>query len=163
IQRAPNWASANGMEWAWRLALEPRRLARRYLVDDPPSLLRLKKESRLLPAPEPVLPPSPDSLKRSIKDPLPLSREAENPGRFAAPVVHADLGVLAATYNNEDTVEDLVSSLRGQAKDLSLRVVVADNGSHDATLELLSKHDDVLAVSTGGNLGYAGGLNAVMG
>lgn len=162
IQRAPNWASSNGLEWAWRLALEPRRLARRYLVDDPPSLLRLKKESRLLPAAEPERPPASDSLEYSIEDPLPLSKKAEHPGRFAVSGEHADVAVLAVTYNNEDTVEDLVSSLREQATGLILRVVVADNGSNDATLELLSKHDDVLTVSTGGNLGYAGGLNAVM-
>jgi N-acetylglucosaminyldiphosphoundecaprenol N-acetyl-beta-D-mannosaminyltransferase len=31
-RRAPGWAQAAGMEWAFRLAQEPRRLARRYLV-----------------------------------------------------------------------------------------------------------------------------------
>lgn len=32
--RAPRLLRRAGLEWAWRLALEPRRLARRYLVDD---------------------------------------------------------------------------------------------------------------------------------
>ena len=54
VQRAPDWASDNGLEWAWRLALEPRRLARRYLVDDPPSLIRLRRESRLVSSASPV-------------------------------------------------------------------------------------------------------------
>ncbi|HEY3990288.1 MAG TPA: WecB/TagA/CpsF family glycosyltransferase [Acidobacteriaceae bacterium] len=31
-RRAPGWAQAAGMEWAFRLAQEPRRLAKRYLV-----------------------------------------------------------------------------------------------------------------------------------
>jgi N-acetylglucosaminyldiphosphoundecaprenol N-acetyl-beta-D-mannosaminyltransferase len=31
-KRAPQWAQAAGMEWAFRLAQEPRRLAKRYLV-----------------------------------------------------------------------------------------------------------------------------------
>jgi N-acetylglucosaminyldiphosphoundecaprenol N-acetyl-beta-D-mannosaminyltransferase len=31
-RRAPRWAQAVGMEWAFRLAQEPRRLARRYLL-----------------------------------------------------------------------------------------------------------------------------------
>ncbi len=30
--RAPRWMRASGIEWCWRLAHEPRRLARRYLV-----------------------------------------------------------------------------------------------------------------------------------
>lgn len=162
IQRAPNWASNNGLEWAWRLALEPRRLARRYLVDDPPSLLHLKTESRLLPAVKSVQPVSGDRTANRIVDPMPKPELTSLPGRFAAPGQHVDVTVLAVTYNNADTVEDLIASLRSQTRNLSLRVVVADNGSSDATLHMLARHEDVTAVSTGGNLGYAGGLNAVM-
>jgi N-acetylglucosaminyldiphosphoundecaprenol N-acetyl-beta-D-mannosaminyltransferase len=33
-RRAPPPLRRSGLEWAWRLALEPRRLARRYLVED---------------------------------------------------------------------------------------------------------------------------------
>jgi N-acetylglucosaminyldiphosphoundecaprenol N-acetyl-beta-D-mannosaminyltransferase len=33
-RRAPNWVSRIGLEWLWRLCREPRRLWRRYLVDD---------------------------------------------------------------------------------------------------------------------------------
>lgn len=36
VHRSPKWMSDVGMEWAWRLAKEPRRLWRRYLVDDLP-------------------------------------------------------------------------------------------------------------------------------
>jgi N-acetylglucosaminyldiphosphoundecaprenol N-acetyl-beta-D-mannosaminyltransferase len=39
--RAPLWMRASGLEWAFRLALEPRRLARRYLVGNPEFLLRV--------------------------------------------------------------------------------------------------------------------------
>ncbi len=35
IQRAPKWMSELGMEWLYRLWSEPKRLWRRYLVDDP--------------------------------------------------------------------------------------------------------------------------------
>ncbi len=35
IAQAPDWTTRIGLEWAFRLAVEPRRLARRYLVDDP--------------------------------------------------------------------------------------------------------------------------------
>jgi N-acetylglucosaminyldiphosphoundecaprenol N-acetyl-beta-D-mannosaminyltransferase len=39
IRGAPQWVTAIGMEWAFRLAQEPRRLYRRYLWDDPRFLL----------------------------------------------------------------------------------------------------------------------------
>ncbi len=34
-RRAPGWMIRGGLEWLWRLAIEPRRLARRYLVGNP--------------------------------------------------------------------------------------------------------------------------------
>lgn len=41
LARAPVWMQRLGLEWTHRLAQEPRRLARRYLVDDLPFALRL--------------------------------------------------------------------------------------------------------------------------
>ena len=41
VARAPGWAQAAGLEWAHRLIQEPRRLARRYLVDGLPYAARL--------------------------------------------------------------------------------------------------------------------------
>ena len=35
VPRAPAWISRSGLEWLYRLAREPRRLWRRYLVQDP--------------------------------------------------------------------------------------------------------------------------------
>lgn len=35
VRRAPRWMQGAGLEWAWRLAMEPRRLWKRYLVNDP--------------------------------------------------------------------------------------------------------------------------------
>lgn len=49
LPRAPRWMQRSGLEWAFRLSREPRRLARRYLVDDPPvaaSILLSKFVSR---------------------------------------------------------------------------------------------------------------------
>ena len=34
IKRAPAWMQKSGLEWTWRLAREPRRLAKRYLQKD---------------------------------------------------------------------------------------------------------------------------------
>lgn len=46
--RAPTWAQRSGMEWVFRLAQEPRRLARRYLVHDLPFVFSLLARSLLL-------------------------------------------------------------------------------------------------------------------
>jgi N-acetylglucosaminyldiphosphoundecaprenol N-acetyl-beta-D-mannosaminyltransferase len=40
-KRAPHWMIRAGLEWLWRLILEPRRLARRYLVGNPEFVARL--------------------------------------------------------------------------------------------------------------------------
>lgn len=51
ITRAPRWMREHGLEWAWRLALEPQRLARRYLAEGPPAYCRLRFNS-YIPGPE---------------------------------------------------------------------------------------------------------------
>ena len=43
-RRAPAWMRGAGLEWAHRLARDPRRLARRYLWDDPPVFAMLVQE-----------------------------------------------------------------------------------------------------------------------
>ncbi len=40
-RRAPRWMQNIGMEWAWRLGLEPRRLFHRYVIKDLPFVVRL--------------------------------------------------------------------------------------------------------------------------
>lgn len=41
VRRAPAWVQRIGFEWIFRLAMEPRRLARRYLVDGLPFAARM--------------------------------------------------------------------------------------------------------------------------
>jgi len=54
VMRSPTWMSSAGLEWLYRLAREPRRLAHRYLVRDPEiakiawRMLRLPPEARVL-------------------------------------------------------------------------------------------------------------------
>jgi len=45
IKRAPRWMQRCGLEWMHRLTQEPGRLARRYLIDDMPFVLKLFKDS----------------------------------------------------------------------------------------------------------------------
>ena len=35
VRQAPRWMQRSGLEWAFRLAVQPRRLWRRYLIDNP--------------------------------------------------------------------------------------------------------------------------------
>jgi len=44
--RAPRWMQGVGLEWAWRIWLEPRRLFWRYLTTNPRALLLLFNKSR---------------------------------------------------------------------------------------------------------------------
>ena len=46
--RAPQMVQQAGLEWAWRLVQDPRRLARRYLVDSPEVIRMLWRERRQL-------------------------------------------------------------------------------------------------------------------
>lgn len=45
-ERAPGWMQRSGLEWLHRLARDPRRMARRYLVDDPWFSVLLFRELR---------------------------------------------------------------------------------------------------------------------
>jgi N-acetylglucosaminyldiphosphoundecaprenol N-acetyl-beta-D-mannosaminyltransferase len=44
VRRAPFWMQRVGLEWAWRLYQEPKRLWRRYLVDDMPFFWHVLKQ-----------------------------------------------------------------------------------------------------------------------
>jgi len=50
IRRAPIWVRELGMEWVWRLLMEPRRLWRRYVIGNPLFLARVWREKRKLKA-----------------------------------------------------------------------------------------------------------------
>ncbi len=46
VPRAPRWLADNGWEWIFRLALEPQRMWRRYLLGNPVFLSRVLAEAR---------------------------------------------------------------------------------------------------------------------
>jgi hypothetical protein len=45
VRRAPHWMQKSGMEWLYRVAQEPRRLWRRYFVQDMPVLARIAADA----------------------------------------------------------------------------------------------------------------------
>ena len=46
MPRAPRWLADNGLEWIFRLAIEPQRMWRRYLLGNPVFLTRVLSEAR---------------------------------------------------------------------------------------------------------------------
>jgi N-acetylglucosaminyldiphosphoundecaprenol N-acetyl-beta-D-mannosaminyltransferase len=46
MPRAPRWLADNGLEWIFRLAIEPRRMWRRYLLGNPAFLGKVLTEAR---------------------------------------------------------------------------------------------------------------------
>lgn len=183
IQRAPQAVVDAGMEWAWRLALEPRRLATRYLVQGPEAYLRMSRHSSAGGSPKAAR-TALASLDRhtdaGILAPFQLTTGNRNAGTGGtdalpsppAPREHAstfvpakdmaDVTVVVVTYNNVDDIDPLVDCLRAETQSQTLKVVVADNGSRDGTVDRVAAHADVVLVRTGGNLGYAGGINAAL-
>lgn len=150
VHRAPQWASEHGLEWGYRLALEPKRLAGRYLIDGPPAYVKLRTASCTVPPPLAERPSSVASAPRT-------------PGRLTGPEGSVDVVVVIVTYNSTHGIGSLLDSLRSETADLTVRVLVADNASTDGTLGFVrSAHPDVIAFATGGNLGYSGGINAAM-
>jgi exopolysaccharide biosynthesis WecB/TagA/CpsF family protein len=158
IRRAPSWISSHGFEWAWRLMLEPRRLARRYLVDGPEAYLKLRQVSAA------DVPPTALPMNQRPEDPIVAPAEAgkQAPRPFLLAGAKADIAVIVVTYNNADDVGPLISSLRAETVDQTMKVVVADNSPDELTMTELAHHPDVMALRTGGNLGYAGGINAAL-
>ncbi|WP_460993443.1 WecB/TagA/CpsF family glycosyltransferase [Sinomonas soli] len=170
VQRAPSWVAEHRLEWAWRLALEPARLSERYLVQGPEAYLRLRRHSA---AGGIALSAAArrEAARASARAAHPAGRGRPQAGPGAFPGAEgafvrggeaAEVAVVVVTYNNADTVDALVASLRREAREVRLRVVVADNSPDRATLDALARHPDVLAFPTGGNLGYAGGVNAAV-
>lgn len=149
VNRAPRWISDRGLEWLWRLAKEPRRLARRYLIQGPPAYRALQTNSS-----------STIDTPNGVEVASPSEVPTVSLGRFVGAGVRADIAVIVVTYNNVDEIDPLIDSLREQASDQRIRLVIADNNSSDGTVEKVAEHSDVALVATGGNLGYSGGINA---
>jgi exopolysaccharide biosynthesis WecB/TagA/CpsF family protein len=151
VRRAPSFAQNLGMEWAWRLALEPRRLANRYLVEGPEAYFRLRTESRC------------GRVQSFRQEPHPLgSRQSMRPEGFSPRTDLTDVAVLVVTYNNERDIALLLDSLKPETRGQSMKVIVADNSPGPATQAELRNYPDVWGFPTGGNRGYAGAINAAM-
>ncbi|ACL41860.1 glycosyl transferase, WecB/TagA/CpsF family [Pseudarthrobacter chlorophenolicus A6] len=151
VRRAPAVAQNVGMEWAWRLALEPRRLANRYLVQGPEAYLRLLSVSSF----------GRESFAPRQQPQDYASKDLTDEG-FSPLTSETDVAVIIVTYNNERDIPLLLKSLQGESREQSIKVIVADNSPGPSTLAALEGFSDVHAIATGGNLGYAAAINLAM-
>ena len=69
--------------------------------------------------------------------------------------------VAIVTFNNAEHIARLVDSIRADPSlaDRQPRILVIDNASQDATVEIARTLPHVTVVETGGNLGYSGAIN----
>jgi N-acetylglucosaminyldiphosphoundecaprenol N-acetyl-beta-D-mannosaminyltransferase len=90
-RRAPRWVSSVGLEWAYRLVREPRRLASRYLLRDPKFFWILAKQF-MAPASRSVLPARPVATAAPLSEGVPPMSHVRQTGAAAeaetAPVSH---------------------------------------------------------------------------
>jgi GT2 family glycosyltransferase len=78
---------------------------------------------------------------------------------FAGDHEVADCTAIIVTYHSAGVVGALLDTLPAAAAGLRVRVVVVDNDSTDDIGGVLSRYPGVRLVASGGNLGYAGGIN----
>jgi N-acetylglucosaminyl-diphospho-decaprenol L-rhamnosyltransferase len=73
------------------------------------------------------------------------------------------VAICVVTYNSAALIEDLVASLAAGISDVDATLVFADNASADDTVARIAAIcPSAVLVRTGGNLGYAGGVNAAI-
>lgn len=77
-------------------------------------------------------------------------------------IVPPFLAVIVVTYQSGRHIRRLLDSVPAAADDLAFRVLVVDNGSRDESVAIAREYPFVEAIDTGGNLGYAGGINVGM-
>lgn len=70
-----------------------------------------------------------------------------------------DISVIVVTFDSRADLPLLIGDLRREAADLRLRVIVVDNDSSDGSHAVAAGEGDVIAVASGGNLGYAAAIN----
>lgn len=143
--RAPARLANGGVEWLWRLAHEPRRLARRYLVEGPGAYVTLRTTS---------------SMPPDVRDPRRhCAREARDAAAPVADGSSARVTVLIVTYNSADRIVPLLEDLTHQVGGPPARVVVVDNCSSDETRRVVREAGTAELVEAETNLGYAGAIN----
>lgn len=82
---------------------------------------------------------------------------------LTSPDVRHDLAVIIVTHNSARDIGALLDTLRADADDLIVAVLVADNSSADDTMAVARAHaPGALVYATGGNIGYSAAINTAL-
>jgi exopolysaccharide biosynthesis WecB/TagA/CpsF family protein len=139
IRRAPRWLTEHGLEWAWRLALEPKRLASRYLLDGPAAYLLVrrtsksdaglvaKRTSRIGAAPQPAMEVDPPRITHTGS---PLG------------------AIIIPAHNEAAVIERTLGPLAELAALGRVEIIVVCNGCTDATAALARTFTGVIVHET---------------
>lgn len=149
-RRAPATMQRLGLEWMHRLGQEPRRLARRYLRQNIPFALRLlasASHNRLAPV-----------HYESHHEPSALAAAPAAPGHG----LPRPLAVVIVAYHSAEVIADCLTALPAALDGAGdVRVIVVDNASSDATLDIVGRvAPEAVVVRRGRNDGFATGVNA---
>ncbi|GAA1956389.1 exopolysaccharide biosynthesis GT4 family glycosyltransferase EpsE [Agromyces allii] len=102
---------------------------------------------------------TPTTVAEPVRDDISPRRAPVTP-MFAGMDDAAEVVAVVVTYESRSCIDALIDSLRVEAAERAIRVVVADNASGDGTLEhVRSRHPDAISFGTGANLGYAAAIN----
>lgn len=130
VTRAPQWVADQGAEWMWRLALEPRRLASRYLIEGPPAYLAIRRSQSRHPVTSMYSSGGTEGLltENTIHTATDTIRE---------PRMQYPLGTIIIPAHNEETViARTLTALAPLAESNIAEVLVVCNGCTDETARI---------------------------
>ena len=173
VPRAPKWMQDAGLEWSYRLLRAPRRMARRYLVQGPVALARLRADHEVVPSVDEAAGTFEQVIVPGVTVPVAASTSAvpgqASPTVATVPSQHGPVRrsarsgpstAVVVTYQSARHVGALLRALRAeQEAGLDLDVLVVDHASTDGTADVVAGFEWARLVPTGGNLGYAAGVN----
>lgn len=154
VPRCPSWISDRGLEWAWRLTREPKRLGRRYLLQAPPAYFYLRTQPvQLLPAAS-----APNRQSQYIDPDQYAIPQKAMPG-FSGPHERTEVAAIVVTFNSAQYLGKLLDSLLEESITASIRTMVVDNNSSDDSVAIARSYPGVEVLALSRNIGYAGAIN----
>ena len=70
--------------------------------------------------------------------------------------------ISVVTWNNENQIDALLTSLKAQKLNCESKIVICDNASTDRTREKVKEHENVTLITNRENLGFGKAHNKVM-
>lgn len=161
LKQAPGWMQRSGMEWFFRLCMEPRRLWKRYVFGNTRFVTRIAPQ---IAAGRPKSPLTATITAPQSQPGFGAARTQRFDNERAAPAT--GLSVVVPLYNEAQCVQDLIDSLDAMQKSTdryNLEFVFVDDASTDNTAQLVHQQAagrlDYTVVRHGENRGIAAAID----